>query len=235
MPNTNEKKYNRIYLTIISILLIVIIILLLFCRFGKTANLGLVATGNVDVFDIDVFCNHIQGSVDTNSFDFNTKTDKFGNVLPTYDKEKDKDVLGIVYVDDKNGNYIYQQRLEIFTNAAFNYTTKIAPGVSNTYNFVVHNSVNTDIKYYIEMYEESEYKVNLKYRLKNGDNYVVGNDATWVSVDELQTAMKELGKGSSDQYSLDWKWFDDDLNDNIAGKNMESEYKLNIRIYFEAI
>ena len=87
----------------------------------------------------------------------------------------------------------------------------------------------------MEMYEESEYPVNLKYRLKNGNNYVIGNETKWVTVDELKTSFKRLNKGASDNYSLEWKWFDDDANDNIAGENMESEYKLNIRFYFETV
>ena len=84
------------------------------------------------------------------------------------------------------------------------------------------------------MYEVSEYKVNLKYRLKRNGEYVIGNESNWVSASELTTAFTKLNKGGSDNYSLDWKWFDEDNTlDTIAGENMTSEYKLNIRFYFE--
>ena len=126
--------------------------------------------------------------------------------------------------------------MNIFNNAAFQYTNKIAPGVSNTYHFVVHNSSNMNLKYYIEMYEDSEYKVNLKYRLKRKNSYVIGDDQTWVTAQELKTAFENIADSSSDSYSLDWKWFDDDnLSDTIAGENMKSLYKLNVRFYFEAV
>ena len=263
---------------IISILLIaIIIILLVFCKFGKLHhNDNLIPTGNVDVFDIDVFCNHKIADNNTNeksneineniiSEDQNvvsnvnsniineinsntTKkngiktddeefihTDRNGETIPAYNEYTDKNILGKVFVDDKNGNYLYQERLNIFTNAAYKFTNKIAPGSSNVYHFVVHNSNNTNVKYYIQMYEESEYKVNMKYRLKCEGGYAIGNDKTWVSAKELTTKFKNINKGSSDSYSLEWKWFDDDKSDTIAGKNMNSEYKLNIRFFFEAV
>ncbi len=255
-----DKKYKRKYVILISILLIAIIILLLFCRFGRIENQGLIPTGNVDVFDIDIYCNHRRAQVpsndkqdygkNNNNSSDNTKNenktseniadngnktnnnnetkndvsneitnettnevsneianettnevnneianettneisneteneniieefagitfDEEGRRLPLYDEEKDKNTLGVSFINQQEGNYIFQQRLNIFTNAAYQYTTKIAPGVSNTYHFVVHNSNTLDVKYIMEMYEESEYPVNLKYRLKNGNIY----------------------------------------------------------------
>ena len=273
----NKKK------VIISILLIaIIIILLLFCRFGKIHNYdNLIPTGNVDVFDIDIFCNHKVSENNTNENDndndnetndniisenenvineknsnkINAKksnrgiqkenestteeefihTDRNGQIIPVYNEQTDNNTLGKVFVDDNDGNYLYQERLNIFSNAAFKFKNKIAPGVSNVYHFVVHNSNNMDVKYYLQMYEESEYQINLKYRLKCGEEYAIGNDKTWVSANELVTNFKNLNKGISDNYSLEWKWFDDDNNDTAAGKNMDSEYKLNIRFFIEAV
>ena len=71
--------------------------------------------------------------------------------------------------------------------------------------------------------------------MKCGEEYAIGNDKTWVSANELVTNFKNLNKGISDNYSLEWKWFDDDDNDTVAGKNMDSEYKLNIRFFIEAV
>ena len=133
-------------------------------------------------------------------------------------------------------NYLYQQNLAIFENAAFEYKDKIAPGVSNTYNFVVHNSSEMNLKYYIEMYEESEYDVNMKYRLKKANQYVIGDDSTWVTADQLKTEFSNIGISTSDSYSLDWKWeYEDgvDDKDTLAGEKMTSDYKLNIRVHFE--
>ena len=267
----DNRKKNNSYISrvIIIVLLIIILLLLFFCRFGKLTYEYGVPTGNVDVFDIDIFSNYfwekaeeeavetdgktikMEGSNGTkqpipyengtnNSFIRSAFTDKYGNPINQYNKEKDKNVLGTVFIDDINGNYIYQEKLNIFTNPAFEYTNKIAPGSTNVYNFVVHNSCNSKIKYTLEMYEESEYDINMKYRLKNENTYVIGSENAWVTSNELKTKFKELNMGFSDKYSLDWKWEysenkNHDIKDTNAGENMENEYKLNIRFYFEAI
>lgn len=225
------SKNNRKF-WIIIILLIIILITLFLTRFGKIEN-NITPTGNVSVFDIDINCK----CTDKNNC---TTNDDNGNtvVVPIFNEDDDGKVLGKVFVDDVNGNYIYQQRLEIFTNAAFEYTNKIAPGVSNTYQFVVHNSTNKKLNYYVQMYEESEYDINLKYRLRRNNDYVVGDDNTWVTANELKTAFSKIDSSSSDSYSLDWIWeFNDDKDaeDTLAGSNMESNYKLDIRFYFESI
>ena len=256
-----DYKTNNSYIlrVIIIVLIIIILLLLFFCRFGRISYEYGIPTGNVDVFDIDIFSNYYwekidgeniktEGSINSkNSKTFGNSnlvrtafTDKYGNTINEYNEEKDKNVIGTVFIDDKGGNYIYQERLNIFTNPAFEYTNKIAPGSTNIYHFVVHNSCNSNIKYILEMYEESEYDLNMKYRLKNEDNFVIGSDSKWVTSKELKTEFKKLNMGFSDKYSLEWKWeYDEnknhDIKDTNAGENMENEYKLNIRFYFEAI
>lgn len=228
----DRRKRNTLYWIITILLIIIILLLLFFIRFGKI-RYSLVPTGNVDVFDIDIRCNC------TGKDNCVTTNDEGETVtIPTFNEDKDKKVLGNVFVDDANGNYIYQQKLRIFSNAAFKYTDKIAPGVSNSYHFVVHNSTNAKLKYFIQMYEDSEYFVNLKYRLKRNNNFVIGDEDKWVTANELKTEFSKINISSSDSYSLDWKWeYDDGVDDldTLAGKEMESLYKLNIRFYFEEV
>lgn len=219
----NNKGFIRFL--IIVILLIIIILLLLFrTNVGEIKHEYLIPTGHIDVFDIDVRCE--------------CKTKDTCEIvvdnIPVFNPTTDEETTGEVFVDDKNGNYLYQQKLEIFNNSYFNNTNKIAPGVSNTYYFVVHNSSEVNIKYNIEMTESSEYNINLKYRLKKNNAYVIGNEDTWVTADELKTAFSNLNVSTSDSYALDWKWFDAS-NDNEVGENMTSEYNLMIRVYFEQV
>ena len=245
-----EDKRNAIYWIVILLLIIIILIILFFTRFGKIKYDQVSPTGNIDVFDIDIRCNCGEDKEcpdivspetkepTTAATDPDNKGGKKKPSVPSYDKDKDKNELGKVFVDDSNGNYIYQQKLRIFENAAYNFTEKIAPGVSNTYHFVVHNSNKFKVRYYVEMYEDTEYFVNLKYRLKRNNEYVIGDDNNWVTAKDLKTEFSKLNAMSSDSYSLDWKWFYDDNKDDadtLAGSNMESAYKLNIRFYFEEV
>ena len=251
-----ERSKDRFYWAIIILLIIIILILLFFNRIGKVVDKNPSPTGNIDVFDIDISCGcndkdscqnpvHIdkKGNVipvfdDVNSDNNKEDNNKDDNTIPTFDEEEDKEFIGTIFVDDVNGNYIYQQNLKIFTNSAFEQEDMIAPGVSNTYNFIVHNSSNVNLKYNILMYDVSDYNVNLKFRLRRNNKYVVGSDSKWVSVSELKKDDLFIEEGSSDSYSLDWKWPYNDGKDNedtIAGENMTSKYKLNIRFDFRQV
>ena len=87
------------------------------------------------------------------------------------------------------------------------------------------------------MEEQTEYKINLKYRLRRNNLYVIGDSNHWVSASELKTEFSKIAAYSSDSYELDWQWmYNDgkDRQDTIAGANMNSEYQLNARFYFEA-
>ena len=249
-----NRKKELFYWSII-ILLIIVIILLLLRRFGRVEDNILKPTGNVDVFDIDIDCvckdkNMCPNNKDTNKNDTNNNdninpvpdspsipidADDIPDDVPVYDEDEDIDVTGTVFVDDKNGNYIYQQNLKIFTNSAFEQDTMIAPGVSNTYNFVVHNSSNINLLYNINIYDISEYKINMVFRLRRNNKYIVGSTNKWINVSDLNVNDLYIKSGDSDSYSLDWKWVYEggkDKEDSIAGEKMTSKYKLNIKFNF---
>ena len=168
----------------------------------------------------------------------NKKTDNNTNPDKKPIPDEDDDYDGEVYVDDIDGNYVYHQNLRIFNNSAFQYKNKIAPGTSNVYNFTVHNSSKMNVKYNIEMEEETSYNLKLKYRLKRNNSYIIGNNTSWVNAEQLITEFNRLNSKTSDKYSLDWKWeYEDgkDAQDTNIGENMDDVYKLSISIYFEQI
>ena len=76
----------------------------------------------------------------------------------------------------------------------------------------------------------SKYDINLKYRLKKNNEYIIDK---WVKVDKLNTKEFILNKDETDKYILEWKWFDDDL-DSFIGENMD-KYLLNINFYLEGV
>ena len=254
-----ERKGSNKILCVIVVLLLATIAILLWLLFRPQPEPAKIPTGNVDVFDIRIGClcgrkdddNNKGGDGDDDSgcdgdadgFYPNVspgKNSQKGNSEKTINGDTDTDVdrAGIVYVDDKNGWYVYQKSLEIFNNAAFEYTNKIAPGVSNSYDFKVHNETSNKIQYNIEFSEESEYVVNMKYRLKRAGAYVVGSETEWVSAEQLSTSMKQLTIDGVDAYTLDWMWpYEDgkDSQDTKAGENMRSEYHLGIKVNFEEV
>ena len=244
-----DQKSNRFLLAAVIILLITVGVLL-WLLFRPMSKPDRVPTGRVEVFGIriGIICRNRDGSSC-----YDDEDDFIPHVAPPSGKRKssdgdekkingetDTDIEreGIVFVDDKNGRYVYQKYLKIFENAAFEYTNKIAPGVSNSYDFKVHNETEAAIRYNIKFAENSEYAINMRYRLRRGDNYVIGNDSEWVGVDELTSAFKELPMDAVDSYTLDWEWpyeSDRDALDTEIGEKMTSEYSLTISINFEEI
>ena len=243
MERQKRRRNNRFLIAAVIVLLITVGILLwLLLRPNK------IPTGNVDVFDIriGILCRNKDG---TSCYD--DEDDFIPHVTPgrrradgseekkiNGDTDTDIEREGIVYVDDKDGRYVYQKKLRIFENAAFEYTNKIAPGVSNSYNFKVHNETENTVRYNIEFVEESEYAINMLYRLKREGSYVVGSDSEWVSASELASAFKELPMDGVDSYTLDWKWPYEsgrDALDTEIGENMTSLYSLEIKINFEEV
>ena len=244
-----DKKRNKGLIAIILLLLIAIGILL-WLLLRPAPEPTKIPTGNVDVFHIKISC--ICKGEDGEECDPEEEEerdtpapagpDSWKNYSSSTINNKDDTTVdddGIVYVDDKNGWYVYQQNLQIFQNAAFEYTNKIAPGVSNSYDFKVHNETKKAVKYNVEFEENSEYAINMKYRLKRAGNYVVGDANTWVTADELTLAMmKNLAVDGVDAYTLDWMWpYEDgkDVADTLAGENMVSDYTLGIKINFEEV
>ena len=109
---------------------------------------------------------------------------------------------------------------------------KIAPESSNTYKFVVKNNTIYNVKYAINFIEENDYNINMKYRLRKGNEYVVGSDDEWVSYNELNLKDINLATSKSETYYLDWKWVSSE-NDTQVGSAEDAGYKLSIEINSE--
>ena len=251
MERDNEKHNKGLIVAVILLLITVGILLWLLLK--PVPEPEKISTGNVDVFDIRIGCI----CKDENDEDCKKDEDGFipystpgkstsGKKRASRSSERkingetntDVEHEGIVYVDDANGRYVYQRALKIFENAAFEYTNKIAPGVSNSYNFKVHNETDNAIRYNIEFVEDSEYAINMRYRLKRAGEYIVGSDTKWVNANELASALKALPMDGIDTYTLDWEWpyeSGHDVLDTEIGENMVSEYGLKIKINFEEV
>lgn len=216
----DSKKNSKAYLYIIIIMLLIIIFLLFYMR-EYIGRIGyLTPTGNVDVFNINIDgnckeedCNQCNGE-----HVFNENNDNSDNS----DKTE-------YIIKDKDGNWIYQNELNIFSNPAYEFRNIIAPESSNVYQFILYNSNNNEIQYYINMEETNPYNINMMYKLKKNGSYIAGDKSNWVDVDELNTTLSSLHSKDTDSYSLEWKWVSSS-NDNDIGKSNDAQYALKIKI-----
>lgn len=238
--NENKNSGNKIYKMIIIILVIIIILLLLlgYIRLFKNKNDTKIPNGNVNVFEIDcdINCDCIDKDSDNNdadnpvSFDNNTignLSNSDSSITIPVNKEKEG-----VNVEDNDITWNKTNKLKIFENSVYDYDEKIAPEVTNTYQFVIENNTKYNIDYTMTFIEVNEDNINMKYRLLKGKDYVVGSDESWMNASELNLNNLKLDASSSDTYYLEWKWFSSDNDTEIGIKgNATYDLEINIKAY----
>lgn len=121
--------------------------------------------------------------------------------------------------------------LKIFSKSIYNFDDVIAPECENTYQFVIRNNTKYTINYNIDFIETNNYNINLRYKLKKNDSYIV-NDFSKPS--SLSISKFVLKPGESDVYYLDWKWVSSS-NDTKIGANPEAKYELKIEVKAESV
>lgn len=251
MENKNKKR--KTIDLIIEIVLVIIIVLLLIHNCGMK-NQGDIkrSNGNVDI--IEIMCNDKKCDIkpddgknsndnnsDSNKPDNNANGKKHNNSNNNNgnnnnnnnndsSSQDDDDSHDFEVFDDDNTPTTWDGStdLKIFEKSIYNYDGNIAPESENTYEFIVRNKSAYRIKYSIEFVETNDHNINMKYKLRKGDTYIIDH---YVSASELNTSNVYINAGDEDDYYLDWKWISSS-NDTEIGK-IGAEYKLQINVEAE--
>ena len=139
--------------------------------------------------------------------------------------------------DNKIVKWNDNTNLNIFTDSKkiSKVNGKIAPESTGIYVFNVNNKTKYNLKYNISFIESNEYSINMKYKLKKGNTYLVDQ---YVSYDQLNINNMTLNSNKTDVYYLEWKWVgDNDNNDTTIGmsaKDGDINYSLKINIEAES-
>ena len=254
MSNRQENNYRNndqdlskswVFKCIVILLLIVIIILLLLNSCGAIdyTNHG-EYTGNFDIYEIQ-----IKGTCECPKCETCKKCDNSTNKTDPVNSDKEDPVKEEDPYENDDGLIVYDEEDKWTENGEESYTPtifkhsmyevvdgKIAPGSSNTYEFIVRNLNEFKVKYTIKGIEINTKNINMKYRLRLDNTYILGSDTQWVDASSLQTAFKELDAKSKHTYFLDWKWFDDiDLKDTTIGIDETSVYSLSLKVEAEEL
>ena len=248
MKAKEEKKREKtIILTIMLLIALFIIIFLLINSFGKIDNNVQVPTGNVNIFDIvlgNVISNNDKCNYNCtcNCQKNNNTTNDNNNVemgknnykpgCPDCENNSENtmgDKSGMTVYDNEK-EYAQSTPLNIFTQTSYHVLNGvIAPASENSYQFVIRNHNKFNIKYSLEFIEENKYNINMKFKLKINGTYVIGDNNTYVTANELNQYDVVLASNSYNVYTLEWKWFEND-NDTEIGTNINANYKLNLKI-----
>ena len=134
-----------------------------------------------------------------------------------------------IYDSDAYKEVELVKETNIFSNKYFNKKNLVAPGVSGIYKFKIINNRDSDIVYNINTIEDNEYNINLEYRLKCDNKYVISN---WVSAEKLVSNDILLQSNKSHLYILEWRWPYESNRDDIDTKIGEKGalYKLKITL-----
>lgn len=241
MEKKENRPINKILLFIVVILIIMIILLLL--RGCSKKDEGTNNKGNINVFELkcDVNCDCQDDKKDDNKKEDNPNTSGNNNSNSNSSTKKDNTKEVYKEIDDNNteeenevtievldNDKTWKENIDIklFEDSANVVKGKIAPESSGTYQFVIKNSTSFNVKYNIEFDETNSYNINMKYKLKKNNEYVVSD---WVTYSALKQEAIRLNSKSSDTYYLEWKWFESS-NDNSIGSNPSSKYGLSIDI-----
>ena len=106
---------------------------------------------------------------------------------------------------------------------------------TGTFKFSVKNDTNDDAEYHIQFLDEMSNFVNMKYKLKMDNVYIVGNKDTYVGIEELDVKNIVSPKDSTSIFVLEWYWESDDEKDTIVGTSSGDQYYgLALHIYTQA-
>ena len=142
------------------------------------------------------------------------------------------DSIKLIKVFDSDIEMTKDTQLNIFENEKFNGQKIIAPNSKGTYTFCIKNITDTDVIYNILFNDKMKHPINMKYRLKKDNNYIVGNEARYVEIKDLNINDIIITKDSINVFTLEWYWEDNDKKDTIVGSQKSDQYyTLNLGIY----
>lgn len=151
------------------------------------------------------------------------------NTNNTEENENNIKKTDTIKITENNIEWEVTEKVNVFSNPQYSYKSIVAPNSEGYYQFIVENTTANSIKYNINFTEINENDINLKYKLKLDNIYIVGNKDKWVDVSELNLTDVILANTSKNLYVLQWKWIEttDEQDTLAAGKGYEMLINLN--------
>lgn len=135
--------------------------------------------------------------------------------------------LDVIKITSNSVGWNISDELNIFANPEFNNNSIIAPNSKGIYKFIVQNSSAENINYNLEFIESNEHNINMKFRLKMDNIYIIGSKDNWQEPHELNMESVLIVGGSKTMYTLEWYW-EETEEDTKIGKNDYADYRLYI-------
>ncbi len=164
------------------------------------------------------------------------KVGKIGFGYKTTSTEPSIDSSDMILIKENDMKEVTDNKLNIFKNEKFDGQSIIAPKSYGKYQFYVSNISKKDVKYSMKFSDEMKMFVNMKYKLKIDNVYIKGDAENYTTIDDLDIDEIVVLKDSTNVFSLEWYWEDNDSLDTAIGSEKDTQYyKLNLQIQAEEL
>ena len=164
-------------------------------------------------------------------FGIGYKMGKIGFGYKQASAEPSQDLSDTILIKENDMKEVTDNKLNIFKNEKFNGKSMIAPKSYGKYQFYVANISKKDVKYSMKFSDDMKKIVNMKYKLKIDNVYIRGNSENYITLDNLDVDEIIVLKDSTNIFTLEWYWEDNDSLDTIVGSEKDTQYyKLNLQL-----
>lgn len=164
------------------------------------------------------------------------KVGKIGFGYKTTSTEPSIDSSDMILIKENDMKEVTDNKLNIFKNEKFDGQSIIAPKSYGKYQFFVSNISKKDVKYSMKFSDEMKMFVNMKYKLKIDNVYIKGDAENYTTIDDLDIDEIVVLKDSTNVFTLEWYWEDNDSLDTAIGSEKDTQYyKLNLQIQAEEL
>ena len=180
-----SNQGNKRYRITIVILVLIILLLILYIAIKGIGRIGVIPTGNIDIFNINSTKKDDKNNNQNNSNNSNNdnQSNNYNNIKNDTDKNDGEETKkNLITVFDEDLTWNSENELRIFSNPAFEFQNIIAPGSTNTYQYVVNNSESFNITYSMIFIEKNKNLINMKFKLKRNGEYVLGSKDKWIDI-----------------------------------------------------
>lgn len=169
-------------------------------------------------------------------FALGCKVGKIGFGYKPTSTEPSIDSSNMILIKESDMKEVIDNKLNIFKNEKFDGQSIIAPKSYGKYQFYVSNISNQHVKYTMKFSDEMKKFVNMKYKLKIDNVYIRGDLENYTTIDNLELDEIVVLKDSTNVFSLEWYWEDNDSLDTAIGSEKDTQYyKLNLQIQAEEL
>lgn len=136
----------------------------------------------------------------------------------------------IINITSESKDWYANENINLFKRINQNAEKLIFPGDYGSYEFILNNTNNLPVYYNLKISEENKDRINIKYKLKLNNVYIIGDKDEYESIDKMDLKEIKIMENAKSLYTLEWKWEKSDNDLEIVRKGLAT-YRIYIDVY----